>query len=330
MAATLLNCIKIIYQALTQQQKVVNDQEESVHFLQQANLFLDVERLTGVTMEHEIEHLDTTRGILDDLNVRLGQAINLWGQLNSREPHQDELPWPEFPGPRSPEPSVEDLVLPTDSQPNTAPNLADPAVGAQTRHQVKWQNWTEAPTIHDPASLDLSRPTRWWMEKKDHYALCQPSEQCQLEGAARAAQFNRAYPPAAALASAPALVQYPSFAQEVRQAQYRQYCPSALPLPPLHGAHLSYSRRARADSLDFWLDEDFDPEFWQKNLRPGNIWTDLPRHPVPEDDELSPRTVPEKNLKLQVGGTSPSSYFPSMQRRDFGGLAWPCGSNSRR
>jgi hypothetical protein len=329
MAATLVNCIKFIYQALTQQQNVANDQEESVHFLQEANLFLDVERLTGVTMEQETEQLDTTRGILDDLNAQLGQAINLWNQLTCREQHQEELPWPEFPLPRSPKPSVEEFALLTDSQHevNTAPDLADPAVGVHTRHQVKWKNWTEAPTIHDPASLDLSRPTRWWMENKDHYALCQPSEQGQLEGAARVAQFNRAHAPAPAFGPAPALMQYPSFAQEVRQAQYRQHYPFPLPLPPPDGAYPAF-RRARALSQDSWVDEDYDPEFWQKNLRPGNIWTDLPRHPVPEDDELSPRTVPER--KLQVGGTSPSSYFPSSQRRDFGALARPSGSNGGR
>jgi hypothetical protein len=293
-------------------------------------------------MQEEIEQLDGARGILADLHAQLGCAIKEWGdaaraQLTSYSEGMDQeqteqLPRPPVPICPSPEPVVDEQGVSPLRNTNT-PHLDDPNVGTESRHTQQWENWTAAPTIHNPSKIDLSQPTApWWMQDNDHYGLCQPREQAQLETSARAAQSSRAH--------APAPPQCRSFAREIRQAQHRRFLSSAVPAPPVPGVHLSYSRPARSCSDDFWLDEGYEPEFWQKNLRPGNIWTGTPaRYPVPEDDDLSPRSVPVPRggwqhvappaatvsgwypgWGLQVGGTDPVSYFPVARRRDLESL----------
>ncbi|KAH6842633.1 hypothetical protein B0I37DRAFT_436306 [Chaetomium sp. MPI-CAGE-AT-0009] len=287
MATALLGRIKGLYHSIGQLSKVVDDQKESLEFLQQANAFVDVHGVTGVTLEEEAEQLGTACGVLDDLDDQLGQAIVLWSRLTIDEIEQEELPWPRFPepnpNPESPEPSVKEFEIPRPQR--KVPFLGDPA----------WKAWTEARTIPGLATVDLSRGLPWWMHDRNHYGSCRPSEQAQLESSANAVQFIRKHVPrprAPAFAPRPSGIQFQSFAQEVMQAQDRQYHPPALPFQPAPGMQLSYTRTARASSADFWLDEDYDPNFWQKNLRPGNIWIDPPRYPVPEADSVSPRTVP--------------------------------------
>jgi hypothetical protein len=333
-----LDCITSLYQALTQQEKLVEDHEDIVLFLQEANVFVDVEQLTGATMQEEIEQLADVRGILADLYARLGWAINEWGdaawaQLATSSGGVDQGQTEQSP---SPELAVDEQAasVSRNNNNNNAPHLDDSNVGTLSRHAQQWENWTAAPTINNPSKTDLSQPTApWWMQDNDHYGLCQPHEQAQLETSARAAHSSRAH--------APAPPQYLSFAREVRQAQHRRFLSSAVPAPPAPDVYLSYSRPARSCSGDFWLDEEYQPDFWQKNLRPGDIWTGAPaRYPVPEDDGLSPRSVPVPRggwqqqvapptatagrlylgEKLQVGGTDPASYFPVAQKSDLRNL----------
>ncbi|AEO64455.1 uncharacterized protein THITE_2018417, partial [Thermothielavioides terrestris NRRL 8126] len=201
-----------------------------------------VERLSDVTMQEETEQLGTARGILDDLNDRLGCAIELWSHLTDDEKNL------EPPSPAAPPPQrvVEDGPA-LAQQSRRQPKYSDPAVGTTARYTHQWADWASAPTMHNPSKLDLQRsqaPAWWWMQEQDHYGLCQPLEQGQLESSARAAQFNRAHAP---------IPQPPP------------------PPPPPPARHGSFAQ--------------------EKNLRPGNIWTDRPRYPIPDDDEISPRTV---------------------------------------
>jgi hypothetical protein len=313
--------------------------------MQEADVFIDIPQLTGVTLEEEAEQLETAHGVLDDLNNRLRRAIALWGQLPLNKKEREKLSWPQLPRPdlvpESLEPPAEEFELPRRPQ-RTIPNLADPDVGSYARYTQKWDTWTKGQTVRGLETIHRPRGVAWWMQDRNHYGLCQPLEQAQLENSANAVQFSRTYAPpprAPTYAPAPTSIYSRSFTQEVRQAQNRQYQPLVPPLPPLYGVELSY-RRGRANSSDFWLDEDFEPDFWQKNLRPGNIWTDPPRYPIPESDPLSPKTIPKTlprnprstNLRrvvaskafersvaqgLQVGGTCPSSYFPQPKRQDF-------------
>lgn len=345
MATVLLGLIKGLYHSVGQQREVVEDQKASLEFLKMAHVLIDA------TLEEEAEQLETAHGILDDLDDRLGQAISLWSQLPTSEKEQEELPWPQFPEP-NPEPESRRATVPrfkTPRHPKQAkPSLSDPAVGSEARYTQQWNVWTEGRTVPFLATIHRPRGVSWWMQEKNHYGLCQPLEQTQLENSADAVQFSRTYAPpphAPTVAPTPASMYNQSFAQQVRQAQNRQYQLPAPPLPPLYGVQLSF-RRARANSSDFWLDEDFEPDFWQKNLRPGNIWTDPPRYPVPKSDPVSPKTIPRdlrtNNLErvvaaktfersvaegLQVGGTCPSSYFPRPKKQDFRALT---SDNSRR
>jgi hypothetical protein len=253
-ARSVLNLITRLYKVIMDQQKVVEIQEENVEFLHEANAVVDVDRLVGLTVQEKTKQLGTTRAVLDDLNTQLEEAIASWSRLAPYERRQKQLPWPHFPGYPPQEPATEKTPLRLSGNDSRfcAPKLVDPTVGTRARYVRQWKSWLEAPKINNPSTLDLSHNSRWWMQEQDHYGLLQPNEQGQLENAARAAQFHRVHAPA----------QHQSFAQDVRNAQQRQSFQSSL--PPNH-------RNARRCSEDFWLDEDFDPKFWMKNLRPGNI-----------------------------------------------------------
>ena len=329
-----IDFVASLYQAVTQQKKVVEDHEGSVLFLQEANVLVDVEQLTGTTMQEEMEQLDGARGILADLYTQLGSAIKEWGDAAWAELTTSSGKMDQGQTEHTPSSKLDrDEQAASASRNNNAPRLDDPNVGTQSRHMQQWENWTAAPTIHNPSKIDLSQPTApWWMQDNDHYGLCQPREQAQLETSARAAQSSRSH------ALAPP--QYQSFAREVRQTQRRRFLSSAVPAPPAPGVHLSYNRPARSCSDDFWLDEEYEPDFWQKNLRPGDIWTGAPaRYPVPGDDDLSPLGVPVPRggwqhvappaatasgwypgEKLHIGGTDPASYFPVVQNMDLRNL----------
>ncbi|KAL2198126.1 hypothetical protein P885DRAFT_34450 [Corynascus similis CBS 632.67] len=164
----------------------------------------DVERLTSVTMEEEKQRWQTARAILDDLNIRLHEAIKLWGQKGSVDQHREEPPWLRLSKPPSPDQSIdqpEDFPGQRHSQFISPANLDDPAVGIQRRYQMQWRDRTRASTIEDMFILDLSRPSQWWMEDRSHYALCWPSEQIQLETSAQAVRFNRCCAPGHVLPS---------------------------------------------------------------------------------------------------------------------------------
>ncbi|EAQ84745.1 predicted protein [Chaetomium globosum CBS 148.51] len=285
--------------------KVVEDQKAGLEFLQKSNVIVDA------ALEEEAEQLQTAHGILDDLDGRLGQAIALWRQLPISEKEQKALPWPQFP---EPNPKQESRKAPVKkikirARPTRAiPSLTDPAVGSEARYIQQWKEWTEARTVPFLAAIHRPKGVAWWMQDKDHYALCQPLEQAQLESSANAAQVRRTYvPPPAAPATAPKLATAPE---------------------PVSTYSHSFTQ--------------------QKNLRPGNIWTDPPRYPIPKSElePVSPKTVPrdirvnslgravaakavERSVAagLQVGGTCPSSYFPQAKKQDFRAFT---SDNSRR
>ncbi|KAK4243592.1 hypothetical protein C7999DRAFT_18076 [Corynascus novoguineensis] len=297
MAAYLVDRIKGLSQSLARQQKVVDDQQETLHLLQEANGLVDVERLTSVTMEEEKQRWQTARAILDDLNAQLHEAINLWGQLDSVDQHRGEPPWLRLSKPPSPDQSIdqpEDFPGQCESQFISPANLGEPAVGVQRRYQMQWRDRTRASTIQDLFRLDLSRPSQWWMEERSHYALCWPSEQVQLETSAQAVRFNRCCALRHMLPSLneTAPMQSQSYSQEVREDQYYfQDHPSALALPPLYGAQASSSRKGRADPVGSWSEGDYDPDFWQNNLRAEDIWTSPHGQNLVQDEPVSPRTV---------------------------------------
>jgi len=297
MAAYLVDRIKGLSQSLAQQEKVVDDQQETLHLLQEANGLVDVERLTSVTMEEEKQRWQTARAILDDLNIRLHEAINLWGQQGSVDQHREEPPWLRLSKPPLPDPSIdqpEDFPGQRHSQFISPANLGEPAVDIQRRYQMHWRDPTRASTIEDLFILDLSRPSQWWMEDRCHYALCWPSEQIQLETSAQAVRFNRCCAPGHVLPSlnGTAPMQPQSYFQEVREDQHHfQGHPSSLSLPPLYGAQTSSSRKGKADPVGSWSEGDHDPDFWQKNLWPEDIWTSPHRQNLIQDEPVSPRTV---------------------------------------
>ncbi|KAL2127683.1 hypothetical protein VTI74DRAFT_10310 [Chaetomium olivicolor] len=72
----------------------------------------------------------------------------------------------------------------------------------------------------------------------------------------------------------------PKSTELMRQHQHRSHLPNSL------------RRWARAGSNGLWEDEVFDPEFWQKHLRPGNVWAEPRRDLGAGGEEVSPGTIP--------------------------------------
>ncbi|KAK3303132.1 uncharacterized protein B0T15DRAFT_513342 [Chaetomium strumarium] len=279
--------IRALRRAVKQQQQVVEQQEESVKFLVEANAFLDVEQLTGSTIQKEAEKLQTSQDILNDLDAQLRWAIDSWKDMVSAEDGGEHPLWTPSPSAPMPQPPLEEQRLPAVSENSRDLSLSDPAVGALALYTQKWDNWLQAPTIPGLRTLESSLTAPWWVQKQDHYGLCHPQEQGQIESAARVAQMNRGY------YAEPHASPYQSGAQQLRGTWYQRYNPAALPLTTVSECGLTHFRPARANSTEFWLDKEFDPFFWQKNLRPGNIWTQLSRYPTPdEEDNVSPRALP--------------------------------------
>lgn len=307
-ARHVLNLIKGLYQRSMDQQKVTESREESVQFLHEANTFVDVERLTGVAMHEEAQQLATARSTLDNLHTQLREAIASWNRVTPSAKCDKELPWPQFPGPppASPQPTSEQQVVEHKNHGRFRPlKLTDPAIGTTARYTQQWESWLQAPKIDCPsATLSLSRSTPWWMQERDHYGLLQPLEQDQLEDSARAARLSRTCTPAP---------QRQSFAREVRRAhqqqqqqKQQQLVHPTLPLLPVPESGASHpDRGARSCSADIWLDEDFDPYFWQKHLRPGNVWTNPSRQRLSEEDNISPRTRSHSVVGAGLGYAQP-------------------------
>ncbi|KAK3332317.1 hypothetical protein B0T19DRAFT_456957 [Cercophora scortea] len=121
-------------------------------------------------------------------------------------------------------------------------------------------------TTLPPAALGPSYPTPWWMSEESEYALLNAQEQALLERSARSATNNRTRP---------------TGFQPVRQQ-----VPSEASNSP--GRTSPFRSVPGVESFD----DDYDPPFWEKNLRRGNIWTDPPRTIYTDEPPVSPRTIP--------------------------------------
>lgn len=338
-ASALLGLITDLYKSLTWQQQVVSKQEETVQIFREADPILDMERLTGSTTEEETLLLGDARGILGDLNAQLGQAIRVWNHMAPDRNTQEKLRRQQFPDTLSSHRPAGNSGAPVHLS-RRRPEYRDPAVGARARYMQPAGNQTTSQRIQDPRILNLPQvpaSSAWWMQERTHYGLCQPQEQGQLETSARFAQSNRAYatppPPPPPL---PAWYPYPT--QQVSSQAWPQHPRPRLASLESPGFSEPHVRPARASSEDFWDDPMFDPCFWQKNLRPGNIWIDRPHHPGHRDEPVSPRAVvfPDgtsgaaapANVQysggtLHVGGTDPSGYFvrPGARKKPLRDLA---------
>ncbi len=312
MEAAAFRVVMDLYEAVIGQQEVVSQQEATVQLLHEANHILEVERIFTVDMQEETERLGNAQDILEDLDAQLSQAITTWNHLASKDASREQALRSLYPGP-----AVSQLSL---NKPLPRPPPVSRSSGGSHFHSHQPTNRTGILAMTYPSPFpDQSPPTQWWMQEKDHYGLCQNYEQGQLESAARAAQFNRAQIPAP-LHSTPThqvsqpqhyslthqasqtqhylfaqnatQAQHHSFTQQVSQAQHRQAPPPAMHLPASRVADMSHRGSDWSESEVMWLDSDFDPEFWQKHLRPGNLWADHPRRAIPEEDNLSPRALP--------------------------------------
>ncbi len=152
-----------------------------------------------MTTQKNTEQLsETARAVLDDLNVRLSCAIGTWSQLPNTKRDREHLSWQQLSGPATPQRFVGNSPS-LKSKNNSLPNLGNTAQTTQGDGTPKhWGGCIETQTMHNTSSLSMALSTPWWMQGKDHYALCRSCEQAQLENAARAAQSNRNYYPAPA------------------------------------------------------------------------------------------------------------------------------------
>ncbi|KAL2255320.1 hypothetical protein VTK26DRAFT_3621 [Humicola hyalothermophila] len=296
-ARLIVRAIRMLYQTLMEQEKAVGRQEESAAFQSKANSFVDVQGLTGVSMEEAVEQLASARSLLASLYTRLSHAIASWTRLSISERQGEGLPWLEFPFAPPPglsaAPEEPRRTTAEGRTPRPGPRLTDPAVGTRARYHDQWKAWQSSPKVDHP-SINLDRNTPWWMHEQTHYALLQPIEQDPAVSSGRAAQFNRGYDG------------YTSFHRDLRNAR-EQLAGRSATGPSEAGPACHDDKHSYCDSkfecqgsptVDTWADNDFDAEFWQKNLRPGNIWTEAARRNHCDEFDFSPRTRPPASVSI--------------------------------
>jgi hypothetical protein len=203
---------------MIRQQDAGNDQEECP---QKAVGLLEANPRTDGIMERDTGQSGTA--ILDDQEARLNRAIDTWTRLGTPRGAVDGLDAPldgadiwirstgiekdgygQLPRPQPPDALTTRLApaknpsTPESRDKLTPPNPTNPTVIRREPcdSQQWWERWGEERAVHDRSALDLARPTRWWMQEEDHYGLCQPREQSQLESSARVVRFNGTSAPA--------------------------------------------------------------------------------------------------------------------------------------
>lgn len=274
-AKLIINVIEMLYRAVVEQQEEVKKQEASVAFQVETNSFIDIQGLTGVSMEQAKEQLSSARGLFADLCTQLSRAIALWNWLGVGETQGEGQPWPEFsnaPPPNLTPAEQEPLVprRPKTCDRSQGPKLYDPVVGTHARYQHQLRTWQQAPKVNNPSTNLHQNINPWSIQYRTHYGILPPHEQNQV---------NNGYGH-----------DYPVVAPEL-------YEPGKY-----HGTSLV--RNTRNSSSDFSRDKDYDPNFWQKNLgRGSSIWMEPRRNNGVNyhDAYLSPRS--QLSLMLRNGSS---------------------------
>ncbi|KAK1754247.1 hypothetical protein QBC47DRAFT_386034 [Echria macrotheca] len=138
-----------LYKSVQTQRKVVQKQEDSVRFLDEANFLIDVDGATGATIEQEREQLRQLQSSQTELENEFQQAVDKWRDLG-----RVDQPWVSSHSavPSARRSARRKRVVPARSQ----PRLEDPSVGSFARYMSAERAWEAGPHV-DPSALSLDR-----------------------------------------------------------------------------------------------------------------------------------------------------------------------------
>ncbi|KAK0707691.1 hypothetical protein B0H67DRAFT_588381 [Lasiosphaeris hirsuta] len=275
------------------QAKAVQNQEDNlrVRFPKDANTFIDVEILSEASMEQS-KQPDASRAIQQELNTELDGAMESWSRLDQ-------------------EPSTAFRQRQEHAASNP-PRLTDPAVGSRARYFHQWDKWTQEPAVDPsqvvPAAL-FAQPRKarvsphWWM--RPDKGSPQPAEQSRIESAALPASSHRT-PSTPGSGTLP-----PTPSSDFSRDGYRPAPPPpqrflgqelsapeaqrVAPKLPFRYPQLQYSLQEEGLGPEDFVDDEFDPTFWEKRPPRGDIWAhrflDSPSYVRKDSEPISPGTM---------------------------------------
>lgn len=271
-----------IYQYVTKQGEVIQEQEDTVQFLNEANMLIDVECATGLLIKEETARLDTLRIIRTDMENRLDLTIGSgWRNLNQSNISGE----------------VTDLTcsqhFDTAQSPEPIPRLDDPLVSTKARYTLAHNNYRKALFVA-PSQLmkkpELTFSRSLAKAKTSNYSRWWASPDNLLAGET-AGVAGRPY-------GAPDFVapMHRSFTREVSKEamEIKQF---RYPLIPDHVP----------------TDPEFDPDFWNKQLQHrGDIFAN--KFTVFQSTEYTNETA--TNNYREYSPCEPASPLPSPVSRE--------------
>ncbi|KAK0709230.1 hypothetical protein B0T26DRAFT_754472 [Lasiosphaeria miniovina] len=289
----LKSLISGLYRKVHEQSNAISKQEEHVDFLNDAASLIDIELATGVTIHAEAVRLQDERHALEGLTYQLDVALDSWRGAD------ENRSWPGFNNRQmglSTAGSAHSEPLPVRME-QTPPEskretyvfdnlLYNPKVGASAKYTLNWMKRKRSPKAH-PAQL--ARGADWYCEGDEFHESHPWAEEreqlAELERREQAAIRTRS--PGTWGGNGSGLRARRSFGQEVSMEPPRR---KFRPFP---------------DEPKF-NDQDYDPYFWEKNQRPGNMWAPrLACAPCYQEDQISPKTVSRPQLSSGDEGMLP-------------------------
>ena len=162
MAANLIiGFLKLLYGNLRLEYEVWQTQKEILEAVREADPFLDVERLTCVSLEEQQTHVSGARAAYDQTAFEIRGVREAWSQLPADE--RRDIPLPE--APPCPHSTPPPTSPPTSSSRNQnpgcrppPPSLSDPAVGTVARPPRAPSLLVPRPAPRRPPRLRPRRP----------------------------------------------------------------------------------------------------------------------------------------------------------------------------
>ena len=142
-----------IYEFLTKQAEVIQEQEDTVQFLNEADMLIDVEGATGLVIEEEAAQLDFLRAVQTDMEYKLDLAAGAnWRYLSQSTCALNEVSdstcYYSQPCNTTPRPSRERAAI---------PDLNDPLVGTKARYDLAYENYRNGLFVA-PSQLMKKKP----------------------------------------------------------------------------------------------------------------------------------------------------------------------------
>ncbi|KAK4449617.1 hypothetical protein QBC34DRAFT_462863 [Podospora aff. communis PSN243] len=162
MAAFIL--VKNGYKSVMGQQKVIEQQQDNIRVLNEANSIIDIEQATGVAMKEEQDKLSESQSMLQALKSRLGGAVAAW---RATEPGIGGRPWAETSAASFSEIDGGSLgyrMHCVEQNSSSSHDLRDPFIGNSSRWERQWDDRLTAPSA-DPLNLVID-PTQVMMERE--------------------------------------------------------------------------------------------------------------------------------------------------------------------